>query len=239
MNHQAQFNLYATPPHECSYLPDRQATTVFIDPHFPKDAALYDTLSQHGFRRSGEHLYRPHCHGCDACLPVRIPVKHFKPRRVQKRIWQANQDLRVTQSHTEFQQEHFELYQHYLNARHQGGGMDNPTPESYHQFLISSWSNTLFYEFRLGSKLLAVAVLDAFENGLSAVYTFFHPDYAKRSLGVFALLWEIEHTRQMQLDWLYLGYWIQQCQKMSYKIEYQPLEFYQHGIWQRLNKPKL
>jgi arginine-tRNA-protein transferase len=231
MNNQAHFNLYATPPHECSYLPERQATTVFIDPHFPKDAALYDTLSQHGFRRSGEHLYRPHCHGCDACIPVRIPVHAFQPRRSQKRIWRTNQDLTVKQRIATFQAEHFNLYCRYLNARHRGGGMDNPTRESYHQFLISSWADTIFYEFRWQEQLVAVAVADIFENGLSAVYNFFDPALTKRSLGVYAVLWEIEQTRQLGLESLYLGYWIKECQKMNYKTEYNPLEFYRHGVW--------
>jgi arginine-tRNA-protein transferase len=231
MNNQAHFNLYATPPHECSYLSERQATTVFIDPHFPKDAALYDTLSQHGFRRSGEHLYRPHCHGCDACVPVRIPVRDFQPRRSQQRIWRANQDVTVSETIATFRQEHFNLYCRYLNARHRGGGMDNPTRDSYRQFLLSSWADTVFYEFRWQQQLVAVAVADIFENGISAVYNFFDPEITKRGLGVYAVLWEIEQTRQLGLESLYLGYWIKECQKMNYKTEYNPLEFYRHGVW--------
>jgi arginine-tRNA-protein transferase len=234
MNNRIQFNLYATPPHECSYLSDRQATTVFIDPRFPKDTILYETLSQHGFRRSGEHLYRPHCYHCEACIPVRIPVWAFEPRRSQRRIWKKNQDLAVTAVASVFKQEHFNLYCLYLAARHRGGGMDSPTPESYIQFLSSDWSDTVFYEFRLNRQLLGVAVVDLLESGTSAVYTFFDPAYPARSLGVYAILWEIEETKRLQLDWLYLGYWIRECRKMNYKTEYNPLEHYQHGVWQRL-----
>ena len=234
MNNRVQFNLYATPPHECSYLPDRQATTVFIDPHFPKDAALYDTLSQHGFRRSGEHLYRPHCHNCDACIPVRVPVEKFVMSRRQKRVWKKNQDLRVVQCHAEFKQEHFDLYNLYLDQRHPDGGMDNPTVDSYQQFLISDWAESIFYEFRLGKQLLAVAVADVFEHGLSAVYNFYDPEQASRGLGNFAVLWEIQQTRRIGLRWLYLGYLIRECQKMRYKADYQPLEQYRHGVWQKL-----
>lgn len=234
MNNRIQFNLYATPPHDCSYLSDRQATTVFIDPRFPKDTVLYEVLSQHGFRRSGEHLYRPHCHSCEACIPVRIPVWVFEPRRSQRRIWKRNQDLTVTTVPNVFKREHFNLYCLYLAARHRGGGMDNPTPESYMQFLTSDWSDTIFYEFRLKRQLLGVAVVDVLESGTSAVYTFFDPSYPERSLGVYAILWEIEETKRLQFDWLYLGYWIRECRKMRYKIEYHPLEHYHHGVWQRL-----
>ncbi|ALG67840.1 arginyltransferase [Beggiatoa leptomitoformis] len=234
MNFRTQFNLYATPPHTCSYLPNRQATTVFIDPHFPKDKALYNTLSQHGFRRSGNHLYRPHCHSCDACVPVRIPVWLFKPNRTQKRIWQKNQDITVKTTASVFCEAHFQLYCRYLAARHAGGGMDNPTRDSYIQFLTSGWADTIFYEFYLQTTLIGVAVVDRFEQGLSAVYTFFDPtpEYTKRSLGVYAVLWEIEECKRQCCDALYLGYWIKDCQKMSYKINYHPLEHYRHGIWQ-------
>jgi len=236
MNKRTQFNLYATPPHECSYLPKHQATTVFIDPHFPKDMALYDTLSQHGFRRSGEHLYRPHCNECESCVPVRIPVNAFNARRSQRRIWKKNQDLQAIAKPPEFNPEHFDLYCRYLESRHKGGGMDNPTPDSYVQFLTSSWANTVFYEFRLDQELLAVAVADHFETGMSAVYTFFEPQQAGRGLGSYAILWEIAETQRLKLDWLYLGYWIKNCQKMNYKTDYQPLEYYHNGIWQYLER---
>jgi arginine-tRNA-protein transferase len=156
----------------------------------------------------------------------------FKPRRSQRRIWKKNQDLTISAVAKQFNGEHFDLYCRYLAARHSGAGMDKPTPESYMQFLTSSWSMTVFYEFRWQRQLLAIAVVDQFDKGLSAVYTFFDPDYPHRSLGVYAILWEIEQTQHLQLDWLYLGYWIKECQKMCYKIEYQPLEYYFNGRWQ-------
>jgi len=232
MNRRTQFYLYATPPHDCSYLAQRKATTAFIDPHFPKDMELYENLSQHGFRRSGEHLYRPDCHGCHACIAVRVPVADFQPRRVQKRIWKRNQDLVIVPQAAVFKQEHFDLYCDYITLRHQGGGMDNPTPDNYIQFLSSQWSETVFYEFLLEKQLIAVAVVDKFEQALSAVYTFFSSEHEQRSLGVYAVLWQIELAKQLNLKWLYLGYWIEECQKMSYKTDYQPLEYYQYGVWQ-------
>lgn len=232
MNRRTQFFLYATPPHECSYLTRRQATTAFIDPHFPKDMPLYENLSQYGFRRSGEHLYRPDCHDCKACIPVRIPIADFQTRRVQKRIWKKNQDLVIIPQPSIFKQQHFDLYCHYISSRHHGGGMDDPTPENYIQFLSSQWSETIFYEFFLEQQLVAVAVVDQFDEALSAVYTFFSPEYEQRSLGSFAILWQIEQAKQLNLKWLYLGYWIKECHKMSYKTDYQPLEYYQYGTWQ-------
>lgn len=226
-----QLVFFATPAHACSYLPGQEAVTVFVDPGYPTDRRLYMVLSQQGFRRSGPHIYRPRCPTCHACTPVRVRAAEFRPRRSQRRTWQKNQDLSVTIQAPTFTLEHFSLYRRYLESRHKGGGMDEATAEQYIEFLTSSWSQTDFCEFRLGQKLLAVAVLDHLEDGLSAVYTFFDPTVPQRSLGVFAILWSIAETRRRALDWLYLGYWVKACRKMDYKREYQPQEHLCHGRW--------
>ncbi len=228
-----KIHLYPTPPHECTYLGDRLATTVFLDPNLPELTAVYDRLSLYGFRRSGHHIYRHDCKNCKECLSVRIPVQEFVHRRSQRRVWRKNEDLTVSLVSPVFKSEHFDLYCRYQNSRHEGGGMDNPTPKSYIEFLSSNWSRTGFYEFRLDEQLLAIAVVDRVKTGLSAVYTFFDPDYSARSLGAYAILWEIEEAKLMNLDNLYLGFWIKDCQKMSYKMQYQPLEYYSQGKWQK------
>ncbi|HDN27917.1 MAG TPA: arginyltransferase [Thioploca sp.] len=240
MDNRTNCALYTTYPHECGYLPNRLATTVFVEPSVPnKNPLLYDELSQQGFRRSGERIYRPKCIGCQACMAVRLPVRQFTSRRSQRRVWQKNQDLTVSAALPTFKPQHYNLYRCYLAARHEGDGMDNPTPKSYMQFLTSAWSKTVFYEFHLKKQLLAVAVVDHIKTGLSAMYTFFDPNYPARSLGVYAVLWEIEETKRLNLDWLYLGYWIKDCRKMHYKTEYQPLEYFYQEKWQRLNNREL
>nr|VFJ53997.1 MAG: arginine-tRNA-protein transferase [Candidatus Kentron sp. FW]VFJ58118.1 MAG: arginine-tRNA-protein transferase [Candidatus Kentron sp. FW] len=221
------------PPHPCSYFPDRSAMTLFADPRYPKDKRLQTLLSENGFRRSGQHLYRPHCRACQACVPVRIPVADFHPRRRQRRAWQRNRDLTVSSRPAEFRDEHFELYRKYIDTRHAEGGMANPTPDQYREFLIAPWVETLFVEFRLDHRLLALCVLDCLDNGLSAVYTFFDPDYPERSLGVYAILWSIYEAARQGLDWLYLGYWIETSPKMCYKSEYRSQERLQGGKWER------
>jgi arginine-tRNA-protein transferase len=109
--------------------------------------------------------------------------------------------------------------------------MDDPNPERYMEFLTSEWSITRFAEFRLDGKLLAVAVMDMLEDGISAVYTYFDPDYDKRSLGTLAILWEIEWVKQQNLPWLYLGYWIEECAKMRYKSQFLPHQKFIQGNW--------
>jgi len=133
---------------------------------------------------------------------------------------------------SDFREEHYALYAEYINSRHSDGDMYPPSVDQYSSFLTAEWGETLFLEFRNAEKrLLAVAVCDRLDNGLSAVYTFYDPSESRRSLGAFAILWQIEETRRMQLPSLYLGYWIKNCQKMSYKIAYRPIELLINNEW--------
>jgi len=226
--------LYATPAHECSYFDARQAVTLFADPEHPKDAWLQGALTEQGFRRSGRHLYRPRCPSCSACEAVRVPADRFRASRSQRRTWRRNRDLRVEVRGQAFLEEHYDLYVRYVTGRHPGGGMDDPTPEKYEDFLLCPWSETRLLEFRDGDELIAVAVSDRLPDALSAVYTFYAPELAGRGLGVYAVLWQIEAARRAGLEWLYLGYAIDGCRKMDYKRLYRPQQRLRDGEWTEL-----
>jgi leucyl-tRNA---protein transferase len=230
-----KLRFFITPSHSCNYLEGREATSLFADPIFPKTKEIYSLLVSNGFRRSGEHLYQPYCSECSECIPIRVLANKFKLRRNQKRTWKTNQDLNIEIVDADFHEEHFQLYNKYLSSRHSGGGMDNPSRDDYRNFLWSSWSETRLFEFRLDKKLIAVAVVDQLENAFSAVYSFFDPDLQQRSLGKYAILYLIEHTRQMGYSWLYLGYWIAGCNKMKYKIEYQPVQCFINEEWKEIS----
>jgi len=226
--------VYTTYPHSCSYLEEQEATTLFIDPRQQMDKNLYSNLSLLGFRRSGNHVYRPHCTHCEACIPARIPVAGFKPKRSQRRTLARNADLRVERSEDIRDDQAFELYQRYIQLRHSDGDMYPPDREQYESFLNNAWNCTRYYRFYQRDTLLGVAVVDELVDGLSAIYTFFEPEEQKRSLGNYAVLWQIEKAREMGLHYLYLGYWIRDCQKMAYKSEYRPLELYVNSRWASL-----
>ena len=228
-----RLGFFITPTHACSYLDGKQASTLFADPDYPMTRQVYSRLAARGFRRSGDYLYQPHCESCKACIPVRIPVNEFVRKRTHARTWKRNQDLTVRERPATFNQEHQDLYSRYISTRHKGGGMDNPQAGSYLSFLTTNWMDTAFYEMRLDTKLLAVAVVDRLDDGLSAVYTFYEPEEIRRSLGTFSILYEISEARRLGLDWLYLGYWIKDCAKMNYKNAYRPLEYYQNNTWAR------
>lgn len=223
--------LFLTPELPCNYLPDRLARTAFVGSTVPMTASLYAVLMRQGFRRSGSHVYRPHCTGCQACIPVRIPVAAFQPSRSQRRNLARNSDLTVDWAAPELTEQHFQLYERYINSRHADGEMFPPEREQAEQFLLADWSRTRFLTLRQGGDLLAVLVSDVADDGLSAVYSFFAPELARRGLGVGAVLALIEQARRIGLPYVYLGYYIADCRKMNYKADYQPLELFQDGEW--------
>ncbi len=223
--------LYISAAHECSYLPDRESRSLFVDPDAPMNMARYSRLIERGFRRSGGLVYRPQCDNCKQCLSVRIPVNRFAMRRRFRRLLRRNSDLHMEARDSGFVQAHYELYCRYMAARHADGSMANPTPEDYAGFLMTDWSDTRFLELRRHDRLMAVAVTDVVEDGLSAVYTFFDPDEARRSLGTHAVLSQLELHRALRLPYLYLGYWVRDCDKMRYKADFRPLQVFSENQW--------
>ncbi len=187
MTELARLKFYATQPHPCSYLPEEQATTLFLDPSQPMDTQLYASLSEVGFRRSGDHLYRPHCQHCTACIAARIPVAGFSPNRQQRRILKRNAELQVIRKRPSFNEEYYDLYRRYIEQRHADGDMYPPSRDQFATFLVRDLPFCCFFEFRLHGRLLAIAVTDVLPNGLSAVYTFYDPDEEQRSLGRYAI----------------------------------------------------
>lgn len=226
---------FSTPPHNCSYLDNLQATTLFADPEATMNNTIYNQLSGYGFRRSGNYIYKPQCLNCQACISVRIPVHEFSMNRQQQRVWKKNQDITVRRVAPTYYQNHYDLYVRYIKQRHADGDMYPPSIAQYLSFLFSDWSDTHLYEFLLDDKLVAVAVCDVLKNGLSAVYTFYDTAYEQRSLGTYAILWEIDCTQKIGMDFLYLGYWVKDSPKMAYKRNFKPLEALIEQLWRPLN----
>ena len=228
--------IFPTGMHPCSYLPGLIARNAVVDPGFKMTPEVYDYLICNGFRRSGDQVYRPYCHTCEECITTRIPVNEFKRSRSQKRTWKLNQDLIVKINKDGFKDDYLSLYQRYLESRH-----DNQDYDGVETFLLAEWCDIHFIEFyQLDNDvetLIGVAVTDVIKSGLSAVYTFFDPQQGnRRSLGVYAVLWQIEYAKAEQRDYVYPGFWIKDCRKMNYKTRYQPIEGLQRGKWLRLEK---
>lgn len=226
---------FVTPAHTCSYLPLRNARTMFLDPRETITSELYQDLADSGFRRSGGHLYKPNCASCKACIPVRVIAERFILKKHHKRVLKKNNDLEIRIEAAADSAKYYNLYSNYISERHVDGDMYPPTREQFRSFLFSQWSDTFFLSAYKKNKLMAVAVTDKQRSGISAMYSFFDPYEAKRSLGVYSILKQLEYCQALGLKYLYLGYWIKNSKKMAYKAQYRPIEIYSNNNWKTLD----
>jgi len=209
--------LYETVIDDCPYLDGERSGSILVDPEHDIDG--------------GDMLYTPKCPNCNACVSVRIPVASFLPSRGQKRVWKKNSNIKVEIEDVEFKQEHFDLYLKYQRARHPDSSMCDEDPKKYISFITSGYSNSRFLCMYKDEKLIGVSVIDQFNGGLSAVYTFFDPEFSKLSLGTFIILYMIKIADLRKIPYIYLGYWIENSSKMNYKRNFKPLEGYIERNW--------
>ena len=223
-------------PDPCVYFPDRTAHAIVIDSDDANRQAVYSHLATAGFRRTASVFYAPRCVGCNACVPLRVVVAGFRPSRRFRRVLARNADLTVELGDPfDEVEEHFHLYRRYISGRHPHGSMYPPSAKQFLHLTQPYDVEILTLDIRQEGRLVAAAVTDVLDHGLAAVYTYFDPDLADRSLGVFAILQQIEECRRRDLPHLYLGYWIDELRRMRYKADYRPAEVLRDGVWSALD----
>ncbi|MBL6928310.1 MAG: arginyltransferase [Rhodospirillales bacterium] len=226
---------FATGLMPCPYLPGRLERRVVTE-LAGRDAPLFhDILSQAGFRRSHDIVYAPACPDCSECKAVRVISGRFKPSKSMRRVLNFNSDLTAKQIHPKATDEQFALFSAYQSSRHRSGEMARMDDADYQALIENSPVETGLVEFRDGDEtLVACCLVDRLGDGLSAVYSFFDPEIPNRSLGTQMILWTIGETQRQKLPYTYLGYWIADCQKMSYKARFAPVEAYTTEGWKQL-----
>lgn len=228
---------FATLSQPCPYLPGRSEQKIVTELAGGDAPMLYDRLVRAGYRRSRGVAYRPACFGCDACVPVRIPVADFRPRRSMRRVLRVNADLKAAERPATATEEQYALFRRYLRVRHAEEEMTLMTLNDYRAMVEETPVHTRVFEFRdAQGRLVAAALTDLIADGLSSSYLFFDPDESRRSPGTFVILWHVEHARARSLSFVHLGYWIAECQKMAHKARFRPLEALGPDGWRRLDE---
>ncbi|MFV0574146.1 MAG: arginyltransferase [Vibrio sp.] len=225
-----QIKIGLTQAHPCSYLSEQQErVAVVLEPslHTPH---YYELFLANGFRRSGNTIYKPYCDHCSACQPIRVSIPELQFSKSQKRILNKAKHLRA-ELKTQLDDNWFELYEKYIRLRHQNGSMYPAKEESFVDFIFSDWIEPNFLHVYDNDKLIAVAVTDCMPDSLSAFYTFFEPEY-ELSLGTLCVLLQMKQCQTMNKQWLYLGYQIDACPAMNYKVRFQPHQKLVNQRWQ-------
>ena len=230
-----QIQFYLTIPSPCPYLPDRMERKIFTQLDPLDGPHLNNYLTHAGFRRSQNVIYRPACENCRECRSLRVDVDAFRPSKSMKRTIKKNADLVITSKYAMATDEQFDLLKRYLNFRHAEGGMTGMDFTRFEMMVEECASETEITEFRTqDGTLIAAMLIDRLNDGISLVYSFFDPDHSERSLGNFIILTHIAMCEAEDLPYLYLGYWVPESPKMSYKARFRPCETLTHIGWKPL-----
>ena len=233
-------SFFITAPLPCPYLGEKVERRMVPELSGIDSTSLHDTLSRVGFRRSHSLVYAPICQDCNACLAVRTVVEEFEPSASQRRVLRLNDNVIAIEKPAQATSEQYELFSRYQDSRHTGGDMATMDYYDYQALVEETPVETALVEFQNEDGLLVGGCLvDIMADGLSAVYSYFDPQYHKNSLGTYMVLWLIERAKQLNLPYVYLGYWIGGSQKMAYKDKFLPLEYFAAGSWQEFDKKTL
>lgn len=231
---------YVTAPQPCPYLDGRMERKLFTALQGDNADKLNNALSQQGFRRSQNVLYRPSCSDCNACFSARINTRDFTPSRSQKRALRRNArfDRRATSPWAT--EEQYELFRTYLDSRHADGGMADMDVFEFAAMIEETpiRSRVIEYMDPEANRLIGVSLTDVLNDGVSMVYSFYEPAMAASSLGTFMILDHINIAREAGLDYVYLGYWVPGSSKMDYKARFSALEVYHGGAWKPVDDPQ-
>ena len=226
-------SFFITEPMPCPYIDGLMERKLFTHMTGDKADEINNNLTHAGFRRSQTIAYRPACDECAACRSVRVRVEDFTASKNLRRIVNRNQDLRVQVQPPQSTREQYELLHRYLDYRHSEGGMADMTPQDYMTMVEETAVSTRMIEYRTpDNQLVACLLRDTMYDGYSMVYSFFDPDLPARSLGSYIILQQIQAAQDKALAYIYLGYLIESCTKMSYKKRFKPLEILGKDGWE-------
>ncbi|WP_457743638.1 arginyltransferase [Sulfurimonas sp.] len=209
---------------KCSYLEGKEQTTHYkVIENCSKESC--QNLIERGFRRFGKMYFRPICTGCDECKSIKIDVINFQFSKSAKRILKKSKDIKTYVQKPTVSHEHIALFEKYhLYMKDKKGWKYTPTTlEHYYNSFVNGhnafgFEVLYFYE----NKLIGVDLIDILEDGVSSIYFYYDPDFSAYSLGKLSLYKQIMYAKKSNKKWIYLGYYVKDCDSLSYKSQYKP-----------------
>ena len=229
-------------PSPCPYIPGNTEQMLFTDLSATNNPQkTHNLLSQAGYRRSQNIVYKPNCVECNKCIAVRVKVNHFHRKGSLKRVWHRNHTIKATILPPKAEKEYYDLFRKYVASRHSEGGMEDMNLDHFTSMIEDSPIESRIVEFRTScEKLIGACLTDILDDGISLVYSFFEPTVTQNSIGTHMILWHIEHARTINLPFVYLGYWIAENTKMAYKYRFQPIQMYDTQLgWHDINHTEI
>lgn len=211
---------------ECSYFDDEISDIRY---RYIKNCSVedYQNMLEHGWRRFGRMHFVPECKSCTKCISMRIDVANYKFSKSEKRVLAKNKDTKVFIQPPSISIDHLNLYDKYHMYMHKkkSWAYSPIEPIEYSRSYVEGKSSfTKEFLYMRDNKLIGVALTDVLPNSISSIYCFYDHDYDNLSIGKFSILAQIKVAKQLNIPYIYLGYWIKEHFSMGYKESYQPFE---------------
>jgi len=219
--------------HPCSYLPNRTARMPLIVPERLITTDEFDLMLAKGMRRSGRFAYYTACDSCQACEPLRIDVSKFRWTDSWRRILnRGDRLLKLKVGQPEYSDEKLRLFNLHRGLRDLSNGDGDYESYDYEGFLVDSCCEATWeLSYYLQNELVAVSLIDVGTESISAVYTYFDPAHGKLSLGSYSVLKQIELAQKSNMQWVYLGLYVEQNAHLNYKARFKPQQRYIDFEW--------
>ena len=213
----AVLQFYATAPYPCSYLPDRMARSQVATPsHLIDDRSTASSCAPASAAAAPSPTGRTATTAAPACRCA-SSAEEFEPNRAQRRAWKRHGDAdraRCSTSSTAPSTTRSTCAT--SRSRHSGGGMDQDSREQYRHFLLQSNVDTRLIEFREDGTLRMVIIVDELPGrALVGLHVLRARRAAARASAPTTSSGRSSCAAQLDLPYLYLGYWIAQSRKMA------------------------
>ena len=225
-------NFYLSNTENCSYVDNKKERKIFTIMDNPNNADEYESLIKFGFRRSHNILYNQVCDSCNLCKSIRINCVNFNPSKSQKRVIKKNYGIYEKKLKARPSLKQFELFKKYLKFKHDKSEMNEMNYYDYKKMMEAPGIATKIYEYYYEKKLVACVISDFLDDSISMVYSFYSEEILKNSIGKYMILDHLELAKNLNKNYVYLGYWVEGCNKMDYKSKFNSSQVLMNSKWE-------